>query len=1116
MQTLEKEISRLNKEQLEAVKNIDGPLLVIAGPGTGKTQLLSARVARILQKTDTLPQNILCLTFTESGAENMRERLTRFIGQSAYDVNISTYHAFGGDLVRNYPQYFSELKLLNPIDQLGRHQILDNIVSNMSYLNPLKQTRHHLGDLINTIGEVKRSLLTSQDLRTIAKENADFIVAASKSISGIFSDFTRMPSKLDKAMPIFAKTYEALTALIPAQPAVPKFGSLAAVAAEELKSAIEEAEVLGKSTPLTKWKNKWLAKDSNNNFIFDGELENKRIDALADVFDSYQAALHEKGLYDFDDMIIRALEALKNNDDFRYTLQEKYLYILLDEFQDTNAAQLELVHQLSDNPVNEGRPNVMAVGDDDQAIYAFQGAQYSNMLDFYHMFRNVKVINLNRNYRSHADVLLTAHNIAEQIDARLHHQFDDMTKTLVASNDGLPQKSLITRNEFQSDIAQYDWIAERIEALIKQGTSPSEIAVLAPKHKQIEPLVPYLNSREIPVRYEKRENILETNVIKQLLSMCRLVQALHTEDVNTANALWPEVLSYDFWSIPTSTIWQISWQINDAREEQVNWSRALLQNDKCKPAALLILSLASIASLETCETMLDYIIGSEEVATHEEDIPFVRSPLRSFYTSKSTQLSNPQIFYETLSHLKVLRSKLRAHQATAESALNLSDLIAFIDMYKSAEERMINTSPYNQQADSVQLMTVFKAKGLEFEHVFLPCCQDEVWGSSSRGNSNKLTLPANLSPIRHAGSTDDERLRILYVALTRAKIGLYLTNYSQSYSGKSTKRLKFLNEQEHEDGNMRCMTLPTPVQTVLFNDHTAPLIEQLEMDWRIRHHDYVSASDLQGLLLERVKHYKLSPTHLNSFLDTQYAGPEKFFMNTLLRFPQAPSVDGQYGNAIHETLEWCQYYVDEHGEIPEIQKTNAYFSARILNKKLSPDQTQLEIERGKRALASYLTSRSHIFKPGDKAEHNFSNEGVFVGDVRMSGKIDRMEIDKHKKTVTVVDYKTGKSFSSWRSETKLHKYRQQLYCYKLLIENSRTYRGYTVDIGRIEFIEPDSNNQINTLELTFKDDELKSTKDLLTIMWDHVMRLDFPSIEKYADTLKGMKEFESDLLEGKI
>src|SRR6266496_5920851 len=114
----------LNEVQKMAVNAVDGPLLVIAGPGTGKTQLLSARVANILQKTDTPARSILCLTFTESGAENMRERLSSFIGQAAYDVTISTYHAYGSDLIRRFPEYFTETRLQNPVDELSKRQII--------------------------------------------------------------------------------------------------------------------------------------------------------------------------------------------------------------------------------------------------------------------------------------------------------------------------------------------------------------------------------------------------------------------------------------------------------------------------------------------------------------------------------------------------------------------------------------------------------------------------------------------------------------------------------------------------------------------------------------------------------------------------------------------------------------------------------------------------------------------------------------------------------------------------------------------------------------------------------------------------------------------------------
>lgn len=1111
MSDFEVEYKRLNAMQKRAVDAIDGPLLVIAGPGTGKTQLLSARVAQILQKTDTLPQNILCLTFTENGATNMRERLTRFIGQAAHDVTISTYHAFGGDLIKRFPEYFSQTRLQEPVDELGRHQILGGIVDKMSYLNPLKQTRHHLGDLIGTISEIKRALLSSDDLREIAAENTAFIQEASKAVADIFGDLARMPGKLDKSLPYFERTLEAIDKPSP-RSSHNQILPLRSIAVESLKTAMEDAQTLGKSTPLTAWKNKWLAKDTENRFVLAGELENKRIYALADVLDKYQKTLESKGLYDFDDMIIRSIQALEKNPDLKYTLQERYLYVLLDEFQDTNAAQLRLVQLLSDNPVHEGRPNIMAVGDDDQAIYAFQGAQFSNMLDFYNMYDEVQVINLSENYRSHADILLAAQNVAEQIDERLHHKFDDMTKTLIAANPNLPAASIISRNEFASDIAQYDWMAQKIQALIKNGVAPREIAVLAPKHKQLEPLVPYLNALKIPVRYEKRENILEAPVIKQLLAMSKLVLAIKNGQHSVSNALWPEVLSFDFWKIPTHKIWQMSWQVNDSREEAYTWNKVLLQDDSAEVPALLMLALAGKVDHEPLEAMLDYLIGTEPVETHEETMPTVQSPLRNHYTGTAIREKNPQLFYETLSHLKVLREKLRDFQKTYDRALLLPDLIRFVEMYEDAEQQMVNTSPYNQDNDAVQIMTVFKAKGLEYEHVFLPCCSDDVWGSSSRASSNKLTLPPNLAPIRHAGATDDERLRILFVALTRAKYGLYLTSFGQSFSGKATKRLKYLDEQDQGDGTFRSMILPPDVQVVMVDGHTAPQIEHMELDWRARHADGIAVAKLRGLLDERLKSYKLSPTHLNTFTDIEYGGPAAFFYKTILRFPEAPSLASQFGSAMHDCLEWIQHRVDETGKMPGVDQTTSEFKRIIRTKKLPEHQAELEIERGVKALSSYVSQRSNIFKPGDKAEHNFWDEGVLIGGVHMSGKIDRMEIDQEKKQIVVVDYKTGRAYDRWKSEAKLHKYRQQLYCYKLLIENSHTFKDYKVIGGRLEFLEPDQNGRILHLDLKFDDLELDRIVRLLKAMWKHIKNLDFPDTTSFSHNIKGTLEFEEFLL----
>ncbi len=1131
-QTFTQAFARLNPNQRAAVEQTDGPLLVIAGPGTGKTQLLSARVAYILQTTDTLSQNILCLTFTESGATNMRERLTRFIGQAAYDVTIGTYHAFGGDLIRRFPQYFGEHKEQSPIDGLGQREIVQAIVDEMAFRNPLKSSQHHLHDLMSTISEVKRGLLSEDDLRAIAQDNLVFLEEVNHVAKEIFMDFTRMPSKAETALPFFENLLRFMAERDQNDYTIGNnIRPLANVVRYELAQAIAEATSKGQDTtantkgkmstkPLTAWKNKWLVKDVDNGFMFDNKRESERIAALADVMEEYTNIMTERGLYDFDDMILRSIKALENHQDLRYTLHEQYQYIMLDEFQDTNAAQLKLIKLLTDNPASERRPNVMAVGDDDQAIYAFQGAEVSNMLDFRNNYRDTTIINLTDNYRSHPEILQVAHAVAQQIGTRLESSFEDMSKILVAANHDIAPQAYIDRHEFTADVGQYAWIAEQIAELVKRGVKAQEIAVLAPRHKQLEPLVPFLNALEIPVRYEKRENIIEAPVVQQLLTMSKLILALQAGQDSLADSLWPEVLSYNFWELPTSAIWQLSWKVR--AESGLSWSQAVLDEPTFRLPGLLILTLAKQAASETMEVMLDRIIGNELVITHETDLPTVRSPLREFYMGADAQSAGdvrPDLFYQTYSHLTCLRERLRDHQKAQDKALTLASLISFVQLYQDAGERMLNTSPYNQHAEAVQLMTVFKAKGLEFEHVFLPSLQDDVWGDSSRSQSNRLTLPPNMAPIRPAGTSADERLRIFFVAVTRAKLGLHLTSYLQTYSGRNTKRLKYLNEQDTGEGGFKTLILPAERQDVKRINHEVPELGTLELNWRQRHYESLSNTSLGEMLAHRLDDYQLSPTHLVTFTDLIYAGPQTFFFNYILNFPHASGPDADYGTSIHETLQWIQQQVDKNNLMPGRKATLDYYEARLRQKRLLPTVHTQFLERGKYSLEHYLTSRGKsIFKQGNKAEYSFRHENVRIGDpsqkeglVWLGGKIDLMHINHQSKTICVIDYKTGKTFDRWTSDPKLHKFKHQLICYKLLIENSRSYKGYKVESGLIEFVEPDDNGRIHSLELKFNDADVEQVIQLLQSVWTSVKALDFPDVSGYDASLTGIKQFEADL-----
>ena len=299
----------LNSAQKRAVEYLDGPLLVLAGPGTGKTQLLSHKVAYILNNTGTNPENILCLTFTETGASNMRERLKTIIGKDALKVNIGTYHSFGSEILALYKNYSDtyDRQIDTPIDEIMQFKLIKEIQESLPATDILRGDS--VKDIISVISEAKSADLTAKDLETVAKQNIEDSLVLSESISPLLKNIVPRAfreSYENAYLPIF----DLLKNYAESKPILKNVERSIAGLARDLKDAIAEAESLQKIKPLSDWKDKYFEKDENNNYRLKDRIANKKLVSIATVMSKYDEKLRENGWYDFDDMVEEAVKAL--------------------------------------------------------------------------------------------------------------------------------------------------------------------------------------------------------------------------------------------------------------------------------------------------------------------------------------------------------------------------------------------------------------------------------------------------------------------------------------------------------------------------------------------------------------------------------------------------------------------------------------------------------------------------------------------------------------------------------------------------------------------------------------------------------------------------------------
>lgn len=995
---------QLNHEQKIAVDTLEGPVMVIAGAGTGKTQTIALRIANILEKTQTPPSSILCLTFTDSAAFNMRQRLLSIIGPAAYQVKVHTFHSFCNEVIADYPDYFifaPDVKVADELEKIDIIKKLTDSLSDGSILKPWGDRYYYCREIQSKIQSLKRENITPDIFQNLIDAEKYFIEKSMEIYSQLKAlrlqkdlefDLLKLVSLLQNipnlSTPILAQLNYFLNLY--------RNGGFAVGAAK---------------SPAINFKNSLL------NLIDDFQKNIPKQQQLLEIYQGYQAYLSGHGLYDFDDMILFVLNAFRRDTDLLRNYQEKFQYILVDEYQDTNSAQNEIVELIGSFYDN---PNIFVVGDDDQSIFRFQGASIENLHHFINKYHIAPIV-LHNNYRSHQLILDTADSVITNNKNRLGSLVKNVDKQLISQQKYDPDPVNLTIAP--SPLEESYLVASKIQELISCGTSPGEIAVLYHNNNDNVELVEVLNRLKIKFYLASDQDILKSKIIIQLINLLKYI-----DNPADQTLLFP-LLSSEFINFDPLDLLHL------LRHEPVS----LRSERKLKKFNLRLAK----AQIRLRRYNLD---------------KFFNITIRKFkFLKYCLQSQNPNL----LNQLYLFYSELK--RLSLEQNFNLSQFLNRLD--RLAENKISLSLPplADDLANSIQLMTVHKAKGLEFEHVFLIQVVDKKWGNSADRSSIQLPPGIIRTEISQnlTDPNEDER-RLFYVALTRAKKQIYISYFSQNNAGKDVLPSVFLSEIN-----------PKLIQSI----HPSP--DSHSESLSVIFSPLASSTPSLNNYLKKylTSDYIFNITHLNSYLRCPFC----FYHNTILRVPQSKDKFSSFGTAIHAAL--SDAYLLKDGVYDK-------FVSTLRREQLPQDDYQESLTKGKILLDDYL--KNYPINPDLKrlVDVDFKHDHVHLDDIPITGKIDLINIIRRDE-IEVVDFKTGNPDGKYKELSPDGDYFRQLVFYKLLITLDPNFK-YIVQKGTIDFVEKSKQrNVFIRKEFDITPDHLESLKVLIKTVYQKILNLEF-------------------------
>ncbi len=952
-----------------AVDTIEGPVMVIAGPGTGKTSILTLRIANILQKTDTPASGILALTFTDSGVHSMRRKLVGYIGPSAYRVHIYTFHSFAQEIISRYPEYFPRIIGGVVAGDSERYRILEEAILSKPFeiIKPFGKPALYVRPALKAIEDLKRDGVNASMFEDIlTKEEKDILSSSDlKHTKGRFK------------------------------------GSIKREYSEALRNNAKNKE-------------------------------------LAELYDEYEKALHEQGLYDYADMLLELVGSLEKHPDLLRTLQEEYLYVLADEHQDANNSQNRILELLSDYRDTQ---NLFIVGDEKQAIYRFQGASLENFLYFQKKYRNATVVFLDSNYRSTQTILDASHElmISSGTDPKLRPRL----KSTMKNGSTEPPISII---DFETRADEEIGIANDIKLAISSGTLPTEIAVLARTNAEIVSIGRALEEMSIPATLFTDDDVLSDREIAKLLHLFRSIVSPDNDE------LVGSVLFVDFLGIhPVDAV-----KINRYAFEHRVSPLELLSSDKLSN---------ELTDPKAVKSFIKHFTNWIIKARNESAIDLFLTVISE--TGFQEYLLKKKESLEKIEKLAKLYDEMNVF-LTAHKEATLKDFMDSLDLLVK-HGGSISFSRRSLGAQGVSVMTAHKSKGLEWQRVYIANVSDTVWGN--RRSVGKFRLPEPFDGAEESERNEDER-RLFYVAMTRAKEYVIITYAKTDARGKDKLISQFAEELPSS------LVIKKSGESSSSNDRISRATAVHDSDART----VFDKEYLQKIFLDQ----GLNATALNNYLDC----PWKYFFKNLVRLPDAPEPYLHYGNAVHSALKAMGDSKRDGKKFTEKDFLKVFVSD-LHRQPLSKSDLDFCIKRGKKNLPIYFRARNKEWHKNSFTEYAIEGAHITLPDnveILLRGRLDKLEILEGNK-VNVVDYKTGgyKSRNEILGLTQSSdgNIKRQLDFYRLLLSLHDQRRPgeaghsdkYEMVSGTIEFVEPDEKDRLHSEVFLMTDEDGMKIKE---------------------------------------